>query len=88
MAGKLNFATSHLWGRATRVYLVPLYKHAAKRGVALRHPLRVAIPWWVEFLRAPLTRPYWLPPPEIGAVVFVDASMSGLGVVFSRPGTD
>ena len=88
LAGKLNFGASCVWGRAPRVYLSPIYKQSTGEtdevGVALRH----AAHWWSSFLSTSVARTFARPSPHVGAILFSDASLSGLGVVLQVKGKE
>ena len=84
LAGKLNFGSYSIWGRAPRVFLVQIYQRAAQKGGAYGvagTPLWYSLKWWASFLRGTTLRALVRPSPHVGAIVHTDASLSAIGVV-------
>ena len=81
MAGRLNFATTYLWGRAPRIFMVPFYIQSKGASSLIGNRLKSAILWWIQFLGRPKARFMIRPSKKVDAIVHTDASLSGLGVM-------
>ena len=86
LAGRLNFATTYLWGRAPRVYMKPFYRHSEGESHAVSASLSSAVGWWVKFLEVRVSRFYETPSSQTDFLVHTDASLTGLGVSVRRRG--
>jgi len=52
LAGKLSWGATAVFGRGARVYLAPLFFHAAGRTRSLSGRLKRALKWWLRYLNA------------------------------------
>ena len=84
--GRLQWAESSVFGRAQKVYLVPIGKQKYSRSSALSARLIVSLKWFHEYLSEPRVRFFTEPSSSVDYVVFSDASLEGLGACVSSPG--
>ena len=78
LAGKLSWGSSFVFGRGARVYLAPLFFHAAGRSWHLARRLRAALEWWLRFLSAvPERRIPASPLPTVCLTLYADATGHG-----------
>ena len=85
-AGRLNFATAGIWGRAPRVFIKPFYRHASGGSATAPRRLLKACDWWRNFLRSPPRRAYVSTTGGVEALLYTDASDVGLGAALVTPG--
>ena len=84
--GKLQFCESTVFGRASRIFLVPIFSQKTATAPRLYPRLARAFHWLSNFLSEPKSRTYERPHKAVDALVFSDASLSGLGAVVCLPG--
>ena len=84
--GKLQFCETTVFGRANRIFLVPIYLQKTSSTPRVGPRLERALCWLSNFLTEPKTRVYRRPANTVHAVVFSDASLTALGAVICLPG--
>ena len=78
LAGKLSWGASNVFGRGARVYLAPLFHHAAGSSWQVPSRLLASLQWWMGFLRANPQRVVPLAPPQrCRSIVYSDATGDG-----------
>ena len=84
--GRLQFCESAVFGRANRVFMVPIYLQKAAEHSSIPYRLRAALVWFAKFLERPKVRLYKRPSPTVHAVLFSDASLEAVGAAIYLPG--
>ena len=78
LAGMLSWGASNIFGRGARVFLAPLFHHAAGSSWTIPSRLRLALQWWSRFLRSRPVRVVPLAPPQRRRSIFYsDATGAG-----------
>ena len=50
LAGRLSFASQHVFKRLGRALLVPIFKQIRSRSAVIRPELQKALTWWMQTL--------------------------------------
>jgi len=79
LAGKLSWGATAVFGRGARVYLAPLFFHAAGHTSWMPGRLRRALQWWLQYLDAVPVRTLSLRPVQRSRLLlYTDATGEGV----------
>ena len=88
LAGRLNWGASSVFGRAARVHLAPLFRHASGVSSVLSGRVKRSLLWWLRFLSCvPRRTVLCTQPSRLRCIIYPDAIGGGsLAWVVCLPG--